>query len=147
MYNVKGAALSYEPTRKYCFSSGWSILATFSSLLFFFFFLAAFLNHFRQVFSVKKVSINPLFTTCPATNHRQIKKSQKAILINIFISIMDEITMSNVKVVARCDEPIKNYHPTPQFPSALQYTVYETHHINTVNKEMSVQGMITSSSS
>lgn len=41
MYNVKGAALSYEPTRKYCFSSGWSILATFSSLLFFWFFFGS----------------------------------------------------------------------------------------------------------
>ncbi len=43
----------------------------------------------------------------------------KAALINISTLTMDQMTMCNVKEVARSDEHTEDYHPTLQLPSAL----------------------------
>lgn len=43
----------------------------------------------------------------------------KAVLTNIFISTMCQMTMLNVVDVACIDELTDNYHPTLHFPSAL----------------------------
>ncbi len=42
-----------------------------------------------------------------------------AVLINIFIKIVDHITTGNVKGGIRSNETTDNYHQTLQFPSAL----------------------------
>ncbi len=44
----------------------------------------------------------------------------KAAIINIFILVVDQMTICNVKVVNDSDEPTENYYPTLKFPSAVR---------------------------
>lgn len=68
------------------------------------------------------------YTECtgPAQQQLQVSPNQPKLkpqiksLIRVFILTMDEMSSCNVKGAAQKDKPTKTYHPTLQFPSALQ---------------------------
>ncbi len=49
----------------------------------------------------------------------QLNIKLKAVLINFFVSTMDEIISCNMKSVTCSERPTTNYHASQQFPSAL----------------------------